>query len=123
MSTKASSPQRRVVLLVRGRGTWTRRASVLLQSAGFVVHQAFSAKDARDALFCGKVSFVISDMYLRDQTGFRFIRRAREISPNTAVCLACSHSLAIKHSRMLASWLARSNRPGLAKILRPLFGR
>ncbi|MGC4411033.1 MULTISPECIES: hypothetical protein [Rhizobium] len=65
-----SCPSRQVVLLVKGRGTWARRASATLQSAGFLVHEAFSARDARDALVRGTVSFVISDTDLRDETGF-----------------------------------------------------
>lgn len=105
MTVTNSCPRRQVVLLVRGRGTWARRASAILQSAGFLVHEAFSARDARDALVFGTVNFVISDMDLRDENGFRFITRARKISPVTEAFLASSQSLAMRHATTLASRL------------------
>lgn len=122
MTKTSSGSGRPYVLLVTWRGTWARPASAILQTGGFLVHQAFSAKDARDALSRGKVRFVISDIYLRDENGFQFSRRAKEISPTTEVYLASSNTIALQHARMLISRASRPSRSRTAQIVRPLFG-
>jgi PleD family two-component response regulator len=85
-----------IVLLVRGRGSWAPCVSRLLRLQKFIVHEAFSAKDARDALTANKIGFVIADLHLRDECGFSFSKRARELSPWTVVHLASSIASALR---------------------------
>lgn len=104
MSSFQRHPTAKVVLLVQGQGDWARQIDSPLRDAGYIVLEAFSARDARAALKAWRVDFVIADMFLRDDTGFNFSRRVKELSPHTRVYLVSSPQLALKTVSKLSAY-------------------
>jgi CheY-like chemotaxis protein len=110
LSSCQRHPTRKVVLLIQGQGDWPRQIDSPLRDAGYIVFEAFSARDARAALNAWRVDFIIADLFLRDDTGFNFSRRVKEVSPHTRVYLVSSMRLALKiasklsASRQLPAW-------------------
>lgn len=110
VSGNRPTTDRSIVLLVWGRGIWPPHVLRLLNLKRYIVHEAFSAKDARDALSANKIDIVIADLHLRDDNGFSFARRAKELSPETEVRLAASFASAVKIANGLGTEVSRDGR-------------
>jgi hypothetical protein len=107
--TKAATATH-TVLLVWSRSSWPVHVLKPFRSNEYIVHEAFSAKDACDALTAIKIDVMIADLILRDDCGFRFSGPARELSPTTKVRLTSSPAFAYKIADELCAGVSPSRR-------------